>query len=322
MRCTLIGGSGFIGTRLIECLRATHDVRNIDLRHSQAYDDCTAIGDVRDEARLTELLQGTDTVILLAAEHHDNVTPHSLYYDVNVNGMKATLAAMEKAGVRHIVFFSTVAVYGLNLTAAPDEKAPCHPFNHYGRSKYEAEQLLEKWTAARPDRSACVIRPSVVFGEDNRGNVYNLLHLLASPYFMMIGKGRNKKSMAYVGNIVEFVSHLLDNVTEGYQVFNYADSPDLTMRQLVDFAAEALGRTSRLLTIPRWLAVAGGHVLDTVATLMGRKFPISAVRIRKFCTTTRYDTTKAARSGFTAPFSLRESLQRTITYEFGGQKTN
>lgn len=320
MRCTLIGGSGFIGTRLIECLRATHDVRNIDLHHSQAYDDCTAIGDVRDEARLTELLQGTDTVILLAAEHHDNVTPHSLYYDVNVNGMKATLAAMEKAGVRHIVFFSTVAVYGLNLTAAPDEKAPCHPFNHYGRSKYEAEQLLEKWTATHPDRSACVIRPSVVFGEDNRGNVYNLLHQLASPYFMMIGKGRNKKSMAYVGNIVEFVSHLLDNVTEGYHIFNYADTPDLTMRQLVDFATKALGRKKRFLTIPRWLGLTIGYILDTMSTLTGKKYPLSAIRIRKFCATTCYDSDKVVRLGFTPPFSLKDSLQRTITYEFGDKK--
>lgn len=320
MRCTLIGGSGFIGTRLIGRLRATHDVRNIDLHHSQAYDDCTAIGDVRDEARLTELLQGTDTVILLAAEHHDNVTPHSLYYDVNVNGMKATLAAMEKAGVRHIVFFSTVAVYGLNLTAAPDEKAPCHPFNHYGHSKYEAEQLLEKWITAHPDRSGYVIRPTVVFGENNQGNVYNLLRQIASPHFMMIGKGNNKKSIAYVGNIVEFTCHLLDNVSLGYHIFNYADTPDLTMRQLVDFATKALGRKKRFLTIPRWLGLTIGYILDTMSTLTGKKYPLSAIRIRKFCATTCYDSDKVVRLGFTPPFSLKDSLQRTITYEFGDKK--
>lgn len=72
----------------------------------------TVTGDVRDREKLTELLKGTDVVVLLAAEHRDDVTPLSLYYDVNVGGMQNTLSAMEANGVKRIVFTSSVAVYG------------------------------------------------------------------------------------------------------------------------------------------------------------------------------------------------------------------
>ena len=72
------------------------------------------LGDVRDKDKLTEQLRGVDVVILLAAEHRDDVTPISKYYDVNVKGMQNTLAAMEANGVKRIVFTSSVAVYGLN----------------------------------------------------------------------------------------------------------------------------------------------------------------------------------------------------------------
>ena len=69
---------------------------------------------------MNEAVKGADVVILLAAEHRDDVTPVSLYYDTNVGGMEVTLKAMEKNGCKHIVFFSSVAVYGLNKKN-PDE---------------------------------------------------------------------------------------------------------------------------------------------------------------------------------------------------------
>ena len=142
-------------------------------------------------------LKGADVIILLAAQHRDDVTPISLYYDTNVGGMEVTLRAMEKNGCRRIIFFSSVAVYGLNKKN-PDENHPKDPFNHYGKSKWQAEQVLEKWYASHPDWNIDIIRPTVIFGERNRGNVYNLLKQISSGKFLMVGKGENKKSMAYV----------------------------------------------------------------------------------------------------------------------------
>ena len=88
---TLIGGSGFVGTRLIELLKDEYQIRNIDKRESHFHNDITVTGDVRDQASVSRHLAGAGLVVLLAAEHRDDVSPVSLYYDVNVGGMRNVL---------------------------------------------------------------------------------------------------------------------------------------------------------------------------------------------------------------------------------------
>ncbi|MDR2683364.1 MAG: NAD-dependent epimerase/dehydratase family protein, partial [Dysgonamonadaceae bacterium] len=151
MKISIIGGSGFVGSRLIALLKDVPDIEllNIDKQNSRQYPEITQIADVRNVDALTALLQGTDWVILLAAEHRDDVSPVSLYYDVNVKGAENTLAAMERNGVRRLIFTSSVAVYGLNKSN-PDESTPADPFNDYGRSKWEAENVLRAWSVAHP----------------------------------------------------------------------------------------------------------------------------------------------------------------------------
>ena len=86
MKIAIIGGSGFVGSRLIGLLQTVPNIEllNIDKQQSELYPHLTQIADVQDVQKLTELLAGTDLVVLLAAEHKDNVTPASLYYTVNV----------------------------------------------------------------------------------------------------------------------------------------------------------------------------------------------------------------------------------------------
>lgn len=139
MRVAIIGGSGFVGTRLLERLRQQegYSLKNIDKAPSELFKEITHIANVLDEEKITTLLKDTDLVVLLAAEHIDDVTPVSLYYDVNVQGMRNTLKAMEANGVKRLVFTSSVAIYGLDKDN-PDESFPADPFNHYGKSKWEA----------------------------------------------------------------------------------------------------------------------------------------------------------------------------------------
>jgi len=253
--------------------------------------------------------------VLLAAQHRDDVSPVSLYYDTNVGGMEVTLKAMEKAGCKRIIFFSSVAVYGLNKQN-PDENHPADPFNHYGKSKWQAEQVLQEWHKTHPDWNIDIIRPTVIFGERNRGNVYNLLKQISSGKFLMVGKGENRKSMAYVGNIVAFVKHMLDNVTEGYNVFNYIDKPDNDMNKLVAHVSKVLNKHIPATHFPYWLGMMGGYGFDLLAKITGKKLSISSVRVKKFCATTEFDATKVHTSGFKAPYTLDEGLARTLEFEF------
>lgn len=312
---TLIGGSGFVGTRLIELLKDEYQIRNIDKRESHFHNDITVTGDVRDQTSVSRHLAGADLVVLLAAEHRDDVSPVSLYYDVNVGGMRNVLEAMETNGVKRIVFTSSVAVYGLNKKN-PDEDHPADPFNHYGKSKWQAEQVLRQWYETHPDWNINILRPTVIFGERNRGNVYNLLKQISGGKFLMVGKGKNKKSMAYVGNIVSFIRFLIEQKTTGYNVYNYVDKPDFDMNQLVSHVGDVLGKPIPSTHLPYWLGMCGGYGFDLLARLTGKKLSVSSVRVKKFCATTRFDAAKAHASGFKAPYTLEEGLERTLRFEF------
>ena len=148
MKIAMIGASGFVGTRLLGLLSEypqQYDCRNIDLLPSHFFNEITTIGDVRSQEQMDRGLQGADVVILLAAQHRDDISPVSLYYDTNVGGMEVTLKAMEKNGCKRIIFFSSVAVYGLDKPN-PAEDYPADPFNHYGKSKWQAEQVLQRWS--------------------------------------------------------------------------------------------------------------------------------------------------------------------------------
>lgn len=316
-RIVVIGGSGFVGTRLVEELRKEGNVSigNIDKRPSRFHPEITRIGDVLDLPALVPLLKGADAVVLLAAEHRDDVSPVSRYYEVNVQGMRNVLRAMEANGIRRLVFTSSVAVYGLDKPN-PAENYPPDPFNHYGRSKWQAEQVLQQWYAAHPHWDIDVLRPSVIFGERNRGNVYNLLKQISGGRFLMVGGGRNKKSMAYVGNVAAFISYLLMEPKKGYHVFNYADKPDFDMNRLVAHVGRTLNRRIPATRFPYWLGMLGGYGFDCLAWIARRKLPVSSVRVKKFCATTQFDASAAHSSGFAAPYSLDEGLARTLTFEF------
>lgn len=316
MTIAVIGGSGFIGTRLCELLKQSGEAFQIvDKCISETFPDLTTVADVTRLDLLVPALNGCDAIINLAAEHRDDVRPRSLYDDVNVTGARNVCKAAEHLGVRRIIFTSTVAIYGF-APADTDESGLVAPFNDYGRTKAEAEVVFKEWQHADPSgRSLVIVRPTVVFGERNRGNVYNLLRQIASGMFVMIGTGRNRKSMAYVGNVVAFLQHMR-RAPPGVHIVNYVDKPDMDMNQLVDLARCTLGRSPRWR--PRLPYLAGysiGAAMDALAFATRRTFPVSRIRVRKFCATTQFAT--AAHSfGFEPPYSLQEGLARTLRAEF------
>jgi nucleoside-diphosphate-sugar epimerase len=313
MKTLIIGGSGFVGSFLIREL-SEHEINNLDKRSSPFFNNITSKGDIR---FLDEIVihKDTESIVLLAAEHRDDVSPTSLYYDVNVEGTRNVLKAMDKSGVKNLIFSSSVAVYGLNKEN-PDENHDQDPFNHYGKSKWEAEVVIKEWYENDPtNKSVTILRPTVIFGERNRGNVYNLLKQISSGKFMMIGKGQNKKSMAYVGNIVALIKDRLEKKELGHHVFNYADKPDFSMVELTQTIEEKMKIKLPSIKIPYLLGMMVGYGFDFISVLSGKKFSISSVRVQKFCATTQFDSDKV-HSSFKAPFTLKEGLDKTLEHEF------
>jgi nucleoside-diphosphate-sugar epimerase len=315
MNITIIGGSGFVGTRLTTRLLAVgHTVKIADKNDSKKYPKLRFYADVREPDTLEKALAGSDVVINLAAEHWDDVQPISLYDDVNVTGAENVCNACIKLGIKKIIFTSSVAVYGF-APIGTDETGAIKYFNDYGRTKWLAEGKYRNWLSSNTGNSLTIIRPTVIFGEQNRGNVYNLLRQISGDKFPMVGKGTNIKSMAYVENIAAFIEYNLNN-SAGEHLFNYIDKPDFDMNTLVTEVNRILGKPVRLFHWPYWIGYFGGLCFDLLAKILHKKLPVSSIRVKKFCANTMFEAANIKKTDFKAPISLVEGLEKTIKYEF------
>jgi len=316
MKILVTGGSGFIGTHLVgELLKAKHSITIFDKNNSCKYPELVTIGDVRNKDELIKIAAGHNVIYHLAAAHADDVRPVSLYYEVNVGGAKNLIDAADNAGINKIIFTSSVAVYPLNA-GQPDEDMKVAPFNKYGKSKYAAEQVFTEWAARNNEHSLTIVRPCVIFGEENRGNVYNLLSQISKKNFIMVGHGQNKKSMAYVGNIAAFLKSCLSTGPE-CKLVNFADKPDLTTGQIVAIAGNAFGGNgSTTFHIPYMIGLCAGYAFDLIAWFSGKSFPVSSIRIKKFCADTTISTNRLLETGFKSPCTLKQALEQTIKAEF------
>jgi nucleoside-diphosphate-sugar epimerase len=312
----VIGGSGFVGTRL--CIRfikqSTKDFQIIDKSPSHHFPSKTIIANIRYPIQIKPVNKSS-VIINLAAEHRDDVIPKSLYDETNIYGAKNICNFAREINAEKIIFTSSVAVYGF-ARIGTDESGGFAPFNDYGRTKLEAEKIYINWQLEDPSRRTLVIvRPTVIFGEGNRGNFFNLLKQISSAKFVMVGNGLNRKSLAYVENVAAFLEHSLA-FKPGIHIYNYIDKPDFTMNQLVGYVGNLLGRSSKInIRLPYWLGLAIGELFDAAAFLLGKKFAISSIRVKKFCSNSVYESA-IYKSGFVPPVSLIEAIQRTVRYEF------
>ena len=122
--------------------------------------------------------------------------------------------------------------------------------------------------------------------------------------------------MAYVLNLTGFLAKLVERGPGSY-IYNYADKPDMTMEELVRIASGALGNGPGIRwKIPYTIGLLGGYAFDLLARITGKTYPISSIRIKKFVADTKVVADRLKETGFVAPYSLTEGLERMIASEF------
>lgn len=313
----VVGGSGFIGTRLMRRLISSGDTdaKIIDKVQSRTFPELTLSGDIRSLEQLRREISEGAIIVHLAAEHRDDVRPISLYDEVNIEGAKNLCSVAREKNVTKIIFTSSVAVYGF-APIGTDESGEIRYFNDYGRTKYEAEKIFKCWQSESPEeRTLVIIRPTVVFGEQNRGNVFNLIKQIHSRRFIMIGSGKNRKSIAYVENVAAFIQHSM-SFSPGIHVYNYVDKPDFDMNEFVSIVRRNIGiKEDVRVRLPYIFGFFIGKLLDCISVITRKKFAISAVRVRKFCSDSVFGSS-VFDTGFSPPVAALEALEKTIRYEF------
>jgi UDP-glucose 4-epimerase len=261
MRYAITGGSGYIGTRLIEILaprEATEAIVNIDIRPPQSPRDGVEFvqGDVRDQESMRAVLEraAPDALVHLAFLL-DPIHDEARMYDIDVNGTQAVLRAASEAGVGQVLVTSSATAYG----AFPDNPVPITedwpvrgaPDFSYARHKTEADRLCQLWAAEHPDRVMTIVRPCIVFGP----NVDNyLVRSWKNAAFMPIIDGIDQQfQLVHEDDVVSALIGLLDAKAAG--PFNLAGDGTMTYRE----SAELIGKKTReikLKTLKRIYGVA------------------------------------------------------------------
>jgi nucleoside-diphosphate-sugar epimerase len=313
------GGSGFIGRHFAAALAARGIAAvNLDMvppARGLPYVR-SVVGDVRDPERVREAIRGCDGVIHLAAAHHDFGIARPTFFDVNEAGTANVCRVMDETGVNRLCFYSTVAVYG-DGDDERDETSPTLGTTPYGASKRAGEQVLERWATAQAGRSALVIRPSVVFGPFHFANMYTLVRQIHRRRFLTVGDGRNYKSLAFVANLVDATLFLWERLPRAgaFEVYNYADKPDMTSGEIASHVYRSLGRDAPSFSVPLSLALAAALPLDLVGRLSGRDLPVSTARIRKLAAMqTRYAAAKVRDAGFVPRYTLEDGLREMVSW--------
>jgi GlcNAc-P-P-Und epimerase len=314
MAILLTGGSGFIGSHFHNYL-ANKELINLDLQEPVFQHQSTFIkGDIRVEADVRNAVQGRSiqTIISLAAKHHDFGIGHAEYFDTNEDGTRILCKIASEYNINEIIFYSSVAVYGIRPEISTEEMQPM-PDSPYGASKLAGEKVLENWAKENPNRKVLILRPTLVFGANNRANMFNLIRQIDSGFYFHLGNADNIKSLAYVENLVRATLFLKDNLKTGCTVCNYADEPQLTTHSIATTIASYLGKKIRLV-LPKSLGIAFGIPFDILIKITGKNFPISTARIKKLSTPTHHSARKLFSMGFEPQYSTVEGLKNMVAW--------
>lgn len=275
-------------------------------------------GDLFAREAISQAMRGCDTVFHLAAKVHASErearqTPEE-FTRVNVEGTRCVLEAAIENRVSSFVFFSTVAVYPESEDEL-SEQTPPSPITPYGQSKLAAERLVLA-RAAQTGMHAVVLRPAVVYGPRDRGNVSRLIETIRRGRFFIIGDGTNRKSMVAVENVVDAALLVTGNEQSRGQIYNVCDERSYTLNEIAATIAESVGRKSGFPRLPMGVAMLLGRAADAVSRVSGMNLPLSADRVRKLAGNTRYSAAKIERElGFRPGVELKQRLAHLLRRE-------
>jgi len=212
-------------------------------------------GDVTNRAAVQSAMEGVNAVVHLAALLHIVNPPPELrekYEHVNIDGTKTVVEASLNAGVRRVVLFSTIAVYGNADGKVLNETSPTRPETDYARTKLVAEQIV--LNAKGPDGKplGVVLRLGAVYGSRIKGNYERLIQALARNRFIPVGRGLNRRTLIYEKDVGRAAALAVSHPSATGRVFNVTDGKFHTLNEIIESICSAMGRKP-----PRWFLPVG-----------------------------------------------------------------
>ena len=304
------GAGGFVGKALCDLLVDNGMSVRAVLRSTAVEDsviDCISIGDIDGNTDWSSALEDIDCVVHLAARVHvmneESSDPLEAFRRVNTAGSEKLARDAAKAGVRRLIYLSTIKVNGEQTYDIPfNEKVELAPIDPYGLSKWEAENSLRK-VSAETGMEVVIIRPPLVYGPGVKGNFLTLLKLISKGVPLPLASVKNKRSLVALSNLVDLIRECIVKPCAAGEAFLVSDDDDLSTAELIKVIAQSMGKSSRLVPVPLSLLSCG-------AAVIGKK----AIAAR-LLGSLQVDTSNTKRVlGWKPPYSVEYEIVRVVSW--------
>ncbi len=317
------GATGFIGRHLCRALvERGYTVRGT-LRSPAPPADAPAgvewvnVGEIGPDTDWSAALSGIRYVAHLAGLAHRLDQPEKTepgeYLRVNAAGTRQLAEALAASpDAQRLVFVSSVAAVKSLSEEIITDATPCHPQNPYGESKRAAEDAVRQVLAAgRPDW--CTVRPPLVYGPGNPGNMARLLKMIDAGLPLPVGSIRNRRSFLFIGNLVDALERCLTHAGASRRVFLISDGEDVSTPELVRRLAQHAHRRTRLLPVPAGILAGAARLGDVAGSVLGRSVGLDTYSLQRLCGSLAVDASALRQSiGWEPPFTLDDGIARTI----------
>lgn len=316
--CVIFGGTGFIGSHLAKHLLKEGAFEHIYLADIRPIRDDFSFDplmvsfvevDVRKEISDSRLPDKVDLVANFAAVHREPGHVPEEYYETNLLGADNVCAWAERVGCKEIIFTSSIAPYGPTESVKTEQSVPV-PMSPYGGSKLAAEKIHIAWQRAELGRSLVIVRPGVVFGPGERGNVTRLVQATLRRYFLYMGNRQTRKAGGYVKELTRSMLWALERLSGkgGLFLYNFTMKKPPTVEEYVLTTCEVASVKRFIPSVPYSLLLAVSFVVDSVAKVFGITQPISPVRIRKLVRSNNIEPGVLVREGYDYQYDLRSAM--------------
>lgn len=321
MNYLVFGGSGFIGTHLIhlllsECIKPGDRIYDLDIVMPGEEGVVPGVveknegveyirTDVRKPIEFEFSATPDDVVFNLAAVHRTPGHKDYEYFETNILGAENVTAFAEKHGIKKILFTSSIAPYGASEELKEESTIPM-PNTPYGISKLVAEKIHLIWQAKDPSRELTIVRPGIVYGKGEHGNMTRLYKGIKGRYYFYAGRKDTVKACIYVKELVNFFKYrMIDNSFEGYDIFNCTYEPAYTIEQICESMKKATGLKHRIPSINGKLLMFAARILGPLG---GKKVGLHPDRVRKLMVSTNICGKKLKSTDYRFTYSLEESF--------------